>query len=348
MIKKLDFLIIGMFRSGTSFISNLINSHPKAYCVYDPYIFFIKIYNTFLNKNRKFNPDRDLDHYIKNKKIDNNNFIKKLASKKFDETISLQNKRLFKRLLVRFKSKQHKNIEKIRVSKQKQSYKVFFLDTLEQFKKINSKKKSVKIGTKISWCEEFIPVFFNSFKNVKIIFIYRDIKSIISSGIKSDVHGNLPLRPILYYVYYWKKSISFYKKYKKNILSVKYEDLILNYPKQKREIFKFLGLSNIKTKYLIDQFDKKWKANSSYKLKKKYIIVNTRNFYKKKLKEDLIQTINYLCKTELKYLGYIKKPCKKISERELIKCLKKHDKKKKIKKKYYKFLDYKKNLKNLI
>lgn len=337
-----------MFRSGTSFLSNLINSHPKAYCVYDPYIFFIKIYNNFLNKNKKFDPDSDLDHYIKNKRIDNNNFVKRLTSEKFDEIISWQNKTLFRRLLIKFKSEQHKNIKKIKISKQKQSYKAFFLDTLEQFKKINSKKKNVKIGTKISWCEEFIPVFLNSFDNLKIMFIYRDIKSIISSGIKSDVHGSLPLRPILYYVYYWKKSISFYKKYKKNILPIKYENLILNYPLQKKKIYRFLGLKNIKTKYLIDQFDRKWIANSSYILKKKNTIVNTRNFYKKKLQKDLIQTINYLCKNELLYLGYIKKPIKKINKKELIKCLKKYDRKMNMRKKYYKFLNYEKSLKELV
>ena len=56
-----------MFRSGTSFLSNLINSHSKAYCVYDPYIYLIKIYDAFLKK--KFNERVEIDHYFsKNKK----------------------------------------------------------------------------------------------------------------------------------------------------------------------------------------------------------------------------------------------------------------------------------------
>lgn len=336
-----------MFRSGTSFLSNLINSHSKAYCVYDPYIHFIKIYDAHLKK-KKFNEHIDIDHYFSKNQRVKDKFIDKLFKLDFNNKISFKNKSIFKKLLIKYKLYQHPKIKLLKISKKTQSFKEFFLDTLLQMKKLNSHKKNCLIGTKISWCEEYIPVFLNTFKNLKILFIYRDIKSVISSGIKSDVYGSLPLRPILYYIYYWKKSISFYKKYKKNVLPVKYENLILNYPLQKKKIYRFLELKNIKSKYLIDQFDRKWVANSSYILKKKNTIVNTRNFYKKKLQKDLIQTINYLCKDELLYLGYIKKPIKKINKKELIKCLKKYDRKMNMRKKYYKFLNYEKSLKELV
>ena len=112
-------------------------------------------------------------------------------------------------MLIKYKLYQHPKIKSLMISKKSQSFKEFFLDTLVQMKKMNSYKKYRLIGTKISWCEEYLPVFLNAFKNLKILFIYRDIKSIISSGIQSEIYGNLPLRPVLYYVYYWKKNVFF-------------------------------------------------------------------------------------------------------------------------------------------
>ena len=78
-------------------------------------------------------------------------------------------------------------------------------------KKMNSYKKYRLIGTKISWCEEYLPVFLNAFKNLKILFIYRDIKSIISSGIQSEIYESL--RPVLYIII--GKNVFFCKKFKK-------------------------------------------------------------------------------------------------------------------------------------
>ncbi len=347
MTNKLDFLIIGNFRSGTSFLSNVINSHPKGYCVYDPYIYLIKIYDGFV-KNKKFDENKDLDHFIKLKKVKNQKWINYLSKLKFSENINFKQKILFKKLLLKYKLYQHPKIINLKISKKKQSYKEFFLDTLNQFQKFNSKKRGIKIGTKVSWCEEYLPVFFNSFENLKIIFIYRDIKSIISSGIKSEVHGELPLRPILYYIYYWKKSILFFQRYKKNIFSIKYENLISNFHNQKKRLYKFLDLKDRDIKSLKDQFDKKWTANSSYQIHNKSLIKDTRQYYKKRLSNDLIKTIDYLCQNELYYLGYSKKPIKNQSKKKIIKCLSKYDKKTAIKKKYHKFLNYNKCLQDFI
>ena len=346
MKKNLNFLIIGMFRSGTSFLSNLINSHSKAYCVYDPYIHFIKIYDAYLKK-KKFNEHAEIDHYFsKNHKI-KDRFINKLSKLDLNNKISFKNKLIFKKLLIKYKLYQHPNIKFLKITKKTQSFKEFFLDTLLQMKKLNSHKKYYLIGTKISWCEEYLPVFLNTFKNLKILFIYRDIKSIISSGIQSEIYGELPLRPVLYYVYYWKKNIFFYNKFKKKILPIKYENLVTKFPSQKRKIFDYLKIKNEEIKNIKDQYDRKWSSNSSYKIESKSLIKDTRKFYKKKLDNDLIKTIDFLCKNELNDLGYAVKNIKKLSKKRMINCLKRQDSKSNFKG-YKKYLNYSKCLDELI
>ena len=335
-----------MFRSGTSFLSNLINSHSKAYCVYDPYIYLIKIYDAFLKK-KKFNERVEIDHYFSKNKKRKNKFVERLSKLSFNHRISKKNKLIFKKMLIKYKLYQHPKIKSLMISKKSQSFKEFFLDTLVQMKKMNSYKKYRLIGTKISWCEEYLPVFLNAFKNLKILFIYRDIKSIISSGIQSEIYGSLPLRPVLYYVYYWKKNVFFCKKFKKKILPIKYEDLVTNFPKQKKKIFKFLKLDNEEIKNLKDQFDKKWSSNSSYKFNSKFLIKDTRKFYKKKLDNDLINTIEFLCKKELNYLGYKVSNTRRISKEKMINSLRKQDNKSNFKE-YKKYLNYSKCLDELI
>ena len=85
-------------------------------------------------------------------------------------------------------------------------------------KKMNSYKKYRLIGTKISWCEEYLPVFLNAFKNLKILFIYRDIKSIISSGIQSEIYGIFHLDQFYIMFIIGKKMFFFCKNSKKKYL----------------------------------------------------------------------------------------------------------------------------------
>ena len=60
----MNFLIIVFFRSGTKFLSNICNSHPKLYSIIDPFIILIKsLRNKILNIERK-NWNKDLENFI--------------------------------------------------------------------------------------------------------------------------------------------------------------------------------------------------------------------------------------------------------------------------------------------
>ena len=72
-----------------------------------------------------------------------------------------------------------------------------------------------------------------------------------------------------------------------------------------------------------------------------------RKFYKKKLDNDLINTIEFLCKKELNYLGYKINNKKRISKEKMINSLRKQDNKSNFKE-YKKYLNYSKCLDELI
>ena len=240
------------------------------------------------------------------------------------------------------------SLKEILITKKKMSFRNFFKHCLHEFKRVNSKKKQVFTGTKISWCEEYIPVFKKAYPKIKILFIYRDIKSIISSAINSEKFGKKAVRPILYYIFFWKKSILLSRKYKNYLYIIKYERLINKFSEETKKIYKFLGLKNMKVKKLYDQFDSFWTPNTSYEVKENKKIINTQKYYKKKLSKELIDIIDYLCKDELILMGY-KVNNKKIISRNIIKkALKKYDSKNIFVRKYMKYLNYDKCLDNLI
>ena len=49
----MDFLLIGYFRSGTTLVSNIINTNNKGHCVVDPFIYLIKIFRNKIYKMNK-------------------------------------------------------------------------------------------------------------------------------------------------------------------------------------------------------------------------------------------------------------------------------------------------------
>ena len=42
---------MGTFRSGTSLLANIFNTHPETYCLYDPCIYLFKTYRNYIYHN---------------------------------------------------------------------------------------------------------------------------------------------------------------------------------------------------------------------------------------------------------------------------------------------------------
>ena len=89
----MNLLIVGFFRSGTTFLSNILNSHPNAHCIVDPFINFVKLYRNLIKKKKK-----------------NKNQIKKSRFRKFFNRVKrkFQNFRIYKKFKKYSKRKNNK------------------------------------------------------------------------------------------------------------------------------------------------------------------------------------------------------------------------------------------------
>ena len=334
--KNIDFFLIGMFRSGTTFVSNIINSNRNGHCVYDPTIFIFKTFrNVILKryfKSKVFNSTDDLpDYYFSKYTPEYLDFVINEVS--FNEKINNYYYRQIKDQLMINKINQHPEIGNQLI---KQDNFFSLLNNLifrisKDFYR-NKKYNVSVIGTKASWCEEFIPALLRTNKKLKIIFLIRKLEDIIYSGLHSENLSQSAVRPIMYYILYWKKSYFFLNYLKKkltkhNLFSLKYESINSD---SINKLYNYLNLSNNDShKKLIDQDGKFFKKNTSF------------SKTQKKKNYELCSAINSIIQDENKNLNY-DIDYKKFDLEHSLKIIMKHEKllinKKNLNKKYYNYL----------
>ena len=338
----MDFLLIGYFRSGTTLVSNIINTNNKGHCVVDPFIYLIKIFRNKIYKMNKLkikDRDQDIEEYLVYGEKSIQKFIKEEASLNYK--ITKKEKKEYLQKLIIHKSYQHSKIKNIKDIKGK-----YFNEVLDQslkdFAQLAKNKDYSIIGTKISWIENYICVFLRNNPNLKIIAIVRDIRQIINSANFYDRHNFAsPARPLLYHIAYWKNSILNINENIDKVHLVKYESFEKDFEKEKNNIYEYLNIKNKrKIKNLKDQYGKVWKNNSSFnfKIKHKQNIIYLNNQIR--VPKNIIKIIEFFCYEELRIMGYkVKKP-KIINNNFVIKELKKVEDPSNFAKKYKKWFNY--------
>jgi hypothetical protein len=164
------------------------------------------------------------------------------------------------------------------------------------------------IGTKESFCEEFIPFFLA--KQHKVLVTVRDPRDIVASlnfGRGSE-HGG-EIRPVLYVMRQWRKSIGFCLHYQvhPDFTFVRYEDLVRDQWTVLDELTEFLGLSPFSrqtfSKGIRDQRGQVWQSNSSFG---RYTSITSQSVgrFKQTLSENCVRYIETICYPELCALGY--------------------------------------------
>ncbi len=170
-------------------------------------------------------------------------------------------------------------------------------------------KKNVACkGTKEIIAEEYIPYFLE--KGTKVLLIIRDIRDVINSlnyGKGNDFTGNI--RPTLFNIRNWRKSVAYSIEYKENpnFLTIKYENLVNNSDIELDRISTFLNINPFDLKNLNKGFkdhgENQWKSNSSFK---NYNNISNKSVgqYLNNLSPEYINYIENLCLPELLHLNY--------------------------------------------
>jgi hypothetical protein len=342
--------ITGWQRSGTTYITRILNSHPNITLVSDPFIGLFKVIRkNFYKKYYKYD-------YKEKRPMETCFPFDESAQKKLTKEIA--NIKISKDDLKRIEE-EIKNSTKnwpgqhapllINDWKKIEHGSVNFVmkQILNIIKKEYGNKESFIVGFKKPYCEHFIESFIDGLKlNTTCLHIIRDIRNSYNSRNSGAYFQRAGKEnySILFTCRNWRKSIAFHirnRKRKSNYFCLKFENYLKNKKKFNKKICKILNLSYSSamenTENLKDGLNKTWKTNSSFASKKR-----------KELAKDKERFINFLVREELLISGYNIKAENEIKDKsefeQIMKKLQKKEKSIRPWQKYYGFTLSKNNI----
>jgi sulfotransferase family protein len=293
--------ITGAYRSGTTLLDKVLSNHPLIKIGSQPFPFlFFHIKNRFykdLGIERKY-PLDDLFLETKYKNENFNSYLKKfclsgLATKELLNDMKDYSGCLTPQLLRLWESPIGGGLDDI------------YNEMLDKLKVLFNSPDETLLGTKEIFGEEFIPYFLE--KGYKVVLVIRDPRNIITSlNYGKGEHYTGKIRPILYSIRVWRKSVAFALQFKdySGFTLLRFEDLIndtemiFNNLADSWNIPQFPEISVIK-----DQFGNTWKGNSSF-TEYSGIQKGTKAKYLSILNRKIINFIESSCYPELIAMGY--------------------------------------------
>ena len=291
-----------MIRSGTTYLTKLLNESNNISAISDPYLHFFKSYRNEVYKKylTEFDNNFPLDDHFCSKFEKINEIIEK---SNFSETVKINN---LNEIILNIKSQAQrdsknvlKNIEKITANNYGDLLNKLFL----QIQKNYFKKNLNYVGFKSTFCEQFTNTLENQNKNYKFIFIIRDPRAVYASHINEHEKQY----PILFIIRNWRKSV-FYalnNHKKENTIILNYENLVKNKKNNLINVFKFLGVNyknyDFNKKFFKSDNKDYWLSNSSFS---NLNYNNEMPLWKNKLTEEQISLIESMTYHELKYFNY--------------------------------------------
>lgn len=252
-------LITGCYRSGTEYVTQLLNNHPNLAA---------KMYTTNFMRYYFKKYDPIAENYLK------------LINNAYD-TIKSRHKIKF-------------NLKNVINNIDKPSYGSIY-DAIMSDLYINDEVKHWGEKTQLVWRE--IPQFLNMFPDGKCINIIRDPRSVLAS-FKKHTYAKKPLYlgAIFNCFDSMKHSVTYTNYYPNKFLNVKYEDVLMNEEDELKKIFDFLGLSSdhdlTSRVGWVDTSGNPWKDNTEFG---KFSKTSSVNRWKKNLltwEVDMCETIN--------------------------------------------------------
>jgi hypothetical protein len=218
--------ISGMFRSGTTLISRMIQSHPEIACASDPFAPIFKAFRNQFASKSKYSIDFEspLDDFYFNEKVSFFHELQKTSLKMSSNNLDWDtflikiatSLKPYSPLLI-------PHLYKLEANN--------FLDILSNGFKIiqetygNNDTKLV--GFKEVWTNEFGMHILRDFPESKVVHVIRDPRSILASN-----HASNEPYPIIFLARQWRKACAsaIYQKkfsdYKDRVFILRYEDLI--------------------------------------------------------------------------------------------------------------------------
>jgi hypothetical protein len=225
-------LIAGMFRSGTTLLAGLINDHPDSLVVSDPFVYFFKHYRNHhlaaLGLN-DWQADEPTPDYFGGARRE---LFESLMEANLSEPMPAATLKLMIADIRRWKCEQHPllcdSLDRVAGG----SFAEVYSSLIDLAVEIYGDEGVRLAGTKVSWCEEFLPAMGRAFPEMQFVLPVRDLRAVIASQNSQTIVG-VGRRPLLFYVRHWRKSVALAHYYaehhpllKDRVQLVRYEDLV--------------------------------------------------------------------------------------------------------------------------
>lgn len=262
-----QFLVTGMFRSGTTFCARVLNANRHIICASDPFAPIFKAYrNTF---GQAAQPGFDTASPLHDYYFDafQNGLYQRMQASSFD--VALDPSMLADLVEV---VRQHSTGYSPLIHGHLhllggKDFSGLFRSGLRVIEMAYPKEQHQAVGFKEVWVDEFAPHFLGLSSGAKVIHVVRDPRAVVASNYVSGARY-----PLLFLARQWRKLATLAwanAAASDRVKIIKYEDLVNQPAETALEICKFLGVefdeAMTRISELKDGGNQPWHQNSSYK-----------------------------------------------------------------------------------
>lgn len=308
-----NFLLTGMFRSGTTLLARMLHAHPSIICASDP---FATIFKSFRNAVMSdvcddFDPASPLDDYALTdrkiaayRRIKNSSLERPFNHRELGEL----------RAKVAHACQPYSPLVSLKVkSLTGNTYAELIHNGLEIVQRAYPKTSASAIGFKEVWTNEFGPHFTALGTQSKVIHLVRDPRAVVASNFATS--GRYPL---LFLIRQWRKLASISYTHQQNdptrAMILRYEDLITSPHEMAEAICKFLEIkfdsSMVDTTTFKDGSGMPWRQNTAFvsdapRTDQTHFNLKTINRWRNELTPDVATLINAFCGHEMRLFSYV-------------------------------------------
>ena len=306
---KTHVFITGMPRSGTTLVDKVVSLHEDAHVLSQPLpLLYVHLKRAFL-ASRSEGPLRpDSTSFPLNDMI-GPNYYPPESFLEFLESQNLSSDWCRKALeeMVDFEGQYTKPADPLRILDGYQPGSLFQFVT-SYCELLVREERLVVIGSKETYCEEFVPYFLSC--GAAVIMIIRDPRDIITSlnhGSGSKFGGRI--NPHLFNILQWRKGVAFALAHGShpNFVAIRYEDLVRNRYETVGRLCRLLSLEAIPAHRLDRDIRTRsgeiWRSNSSHELSTR-ISARSIGTHQRFLSPALIRFVEATCFPEMKEMGY--------------------------------------------